>query len=108
MDSRERFYQYVYKKLLCAQILKAQKDSQVISHHFALLDSACVKTAHKTLVKLTPGLNFINVLGTVFMSVDPKSVKITVKSLVSSYTKSIKAVHKMLIKLTPDRNEPRR
>jgi len=37
------------------------------------------------LVKLTPGVNFINVLRTVFTLVDPESVKNTVKSSVSFY-----------------------
>ncbi len=38
------------------------------------------------LAKLTPGLNFINVLRTAFTLIDPKSVKNTVKSKVSFYT----------------------
>jgi hypothetical protein len=33
---------------------KSQKDSQVMCL-FALMESACVKAAHKTLMKLTPG-----------------------------------------------------
>jgi len=42
--------------LWAAQIPKAQKDSQVINI-FALLGSACVKAAVRTLIKLTPGAN---------------------------------------------------
>jgi len=42
---------------------------------FTLSESASVKDVSKTLVKLTPGLNFINVLRTAFTLVDPKSVK---------------------------------
>jgi len=44
-----------------SQIPKAQKDSQVISF-FVLLGSLSAKAARKTLVKSTPGVNFINVL----------------------------------------------
>ena len=36
-------------------------------------------------MKLTPGLNFINILRTAFTLVDPKSVKNTLKSSVSFY-----------------------
>jgi len=44
------------------------------------------KCSHKMLMKLTPGLNFINVLRTAFTLVDPKSVKNTVKSSVFFYS----------------------
>ncbi len=47
---------------------------------FTLLRSTSVKAEHKMLMKLTPGLNFINVLHTAFMLAEPKSVKKTVKS----------------------------
>jgi hypothetical protein len=45
-----------------------------------LLGSTSVKAASKTLMKLTPGLNFINILDTALTLEDPKSVKKTVKS----------------------------
>jgi hypothetical protein len=35
------------------------------------------KVAHKMLIKLTPGLYFINVLNTAITLIDPKSVKKT-------------------------------
>jgi len=64
------------------------------------------KAAHRTtLVKLTPGLNFINVLHTAFTLVDPKSVKkidnlIVIFTLLGSV--SVKAVRITLMKLSPD------
>jgi len=43
------------------------------------------KCTRKMLTKLTPGVNFINILRTAFALVDPESVKNTVKSPVSFY-----------------------
>jgi hypothetical protein len=54
----------------------ATKDSQAVNF-FVLLGSAHIKAARGTLMKLTPGLNFINVLHTAFALVDPEGVKIT-------------------------------
>jgi len=53
-------------------------------------------------VKLTPGVNFTNVLCTAFTLVDPESVKNTVMSSLSFYSASVKAVRRMLMKLSPD------
>jgi len=50
-----------YVQFLCLQIPKAQKDSKNASL-FALLGSARVKVACRTLMKLTPLVNFINIL----------------------------------------------
>jgi len=44
----------IYGQLLCSQIPKAHKNSQVVSL-FALLGSVHVKAAHRTLMKFTPG-----------------------------------------------------
>ncbi len=55
-------------------------------------------------MKLTPGLNFINVLLTAFTLPDPKSVKKTVKLSIFFTlwgSTSVKAVHRTLMKLTP-------
>jgi len=55
------------------------------------------------LVKLTPGLNFINVLRTAFTRADPRRVKNTVKFSIFfmlSGSMSVKALHKRLVKLT--------
>jgi hypothetical protein len=49
---------------------------------FTLLGSTGAKAAHRTLMKLTQGVNFINVLCKAFTLLDPKSAKLTVKSLV--------------------------
>ena len=51
-----------------------------------------------------PSVNFINVLGTAFAPVDPKSVKGTYDLTVffhHSGSTSAKAVHRTLMKLTP-------
>ena len=40
-----------------------------------LSGSTCAKAAHRTLVKLTQGVNFINVPSTAFAPIDPNSVK---------------------------------
>ena len=68
------------------------------------MGSASTKAARKMALKLTPGVNFINVLCTAFALVDRKSVKNTVKSLVSFMllrSMSIKVVRRMVLKLTP-------
>ena len=63
------------------------------------------KAAHKTLMKLTHGLNFINVLRTAFALVGPKSISIQSSSqylftLLGST--GIKASSRTLMKLTPE------
>ena len=55
-------------------------------------------------MKLTPGLNFINILRTAFAPVDPKSAKMQLRhqclfTLLGST--SVKAVRCMLMKLSP-------
>jgi len=52
----------------------AKKYSQAVSL-FALLGSMLLKAACKMLMKLTPRLNFINVLRTAFELIDPKGIK---------------------------------
>jgi len=54
------------------QIPKAQKDTENLSDFFLLLGSALVKAAHKMLMKLTPSVNFINILQRLFA---PKNYK---------------------------------
>ena len=51
--ARGQFHQQVYKQLLCAQILKAQKLLE-LTVFLVLLESGHVKAEHKMLVKLTP------------------------------------------------------
>ncbi len=63
------------------------------------------KRAHKILMKLTPVVNFTNVLRTAFTLVDLKSVKIPVSHwylFTLSGSASVKAVHRSLMKLSPD------
>jgi hypothetical protein len=57
-----QFHKHVYSQLLCAQIPQEQRDNQAISVFLTFLGSALAKTAHKTLVKLTPAVNFINIV----------------------------------------------
>ncbi len=52
---------------------------------FTLLGSTSVKAVRRTLMKLSPGVHFINILCTAFALVDPKSIKNTVKSSMSFY-----------------------
>jgi len=93
-----------YVQLLRGLIPKCKK-SVKLSIFFTLLGSTRVKAAHKALVKLTPRLNFINVLWVAFACPDPKSIKKTAK-LSIFYTllgsTSVKAARKMLVKLTAD------
>jgi len=56
------------------------------------------------LMKLTPGVNYINVQSTAFTPVDPESAKIQLSHqylFTLSGSTSVKAVHRMLMKLTP-------
>ena len=56
---------------------KCAKKTDNLTVFFALLGSTCAKAARKTLMKSTPGVNFINVLQAAFVLADPKSVKKT-------------------------------
>jgi len=55
--------------------LKCKKRQSSCRSFFALLGSVCAQAARGTLVKLTPGLNFINVLRTAFTLSGSTSVK---------------------------------
>jgi len=63
-----------YEQLLRTQIPKAQK-RQSSCQFFVLSGSESQKAAHNMLMKLTPGVNFINILQTAFTLADPKSAK---------------------------------
>ncbi len=90
------------RSFLHAKIPKAQTTGKS-SVPFALLGTACTKAAFKMLKKVTPGLNFINVLRTAFLRGTQKRKKYSqVFSLFTlSGSTSIKAACKMLKKLTP-------
>ena len=68
--------------LLDPQSIRTQSSFQYL---FTLLGSMCVKAVRRTLIKLSPSVNFTNVLHAAFALVDPKSIKNTVKSSVSFY-----------------------
>ncbi len=74
---------------------------------FGLSGSTCANAACIMLVKLTPGLNFTNVLSTAFTLADPESVK-RYLDFVVLFTllgpTSIKVIRKTLVKLTADRD----
>ncbi len=57
------------------------KNTDYLTVFFALSGSVCVKAACRMLLKLTPGLNFTNVLRTAFALVDPNSEKNSVISV---------------------------
>ena len=67
----------------------------------------CIKAECKTLMKLSPGVNFINVIHTSFILVDPKIEK-KIDNLTVIFTQlgsaCIKAVCKMLMKLSLDKS----
>ncbi len=82
-----------------------KKILMILLYFFTLLGSTHVEAAQRALVKLTPGVNFINVLRTAFALVAPKSVRIQsccqyLFTLLGST--SAKAACGMFVKLTPD------
>ena len=82
---------------------KSTKRQLSCKSFIVLLGPALVKAALRTLMKLTPGLNFINVLRTAFSHVEPKSVKKTVKLSVFLRFRNLRAQKlrvNMLVKLT--------
>jgi len=73
---------------------------------FALLEFVYLKAVLKMLVKLTLGVNSINVLWAAFTRTDPKSAKKTVKLwifFVLLGSAHAKAAWRMLMKLNPGR-----
>ena len=93
-----------YEQLLHAQILKVLKRQVKLSVFLQLSGSVHVKPSCRMLMKLTPGLNFINIQHTAFTLTDSKRVKIQSSCqsfFMLSGSTNVKAVHKMLMKLTP-------
>ncbi len=91
------------------EILLSQKRKKTLmtSLSFCSFEIFSNKAAHNMLVKLTSGLNFINVLLTAFTHSDPKSIKKTIKlSIIFTLLgcRSVEAARKMLEKLTPGVN----
>jgi len=89
-----------YDQLLCALIPKAQKEADDLIEFLRCWDLRALKLR----VKLTPGLDFINVLRTAFTPVVPQSIR-TQSSCQYLFMllgpTSVKAVRRTLMKLTP-------
>ncbi len=73
---------------------KSAKMTASYQWRFALLESMSVKAARKTLMKLTPVVNFINILWAA--STDGLTVFFAILG-----SACLKALHKMLVKSTP-------
>ncbi len=88
-----------YVPIICTNIVSAAFSSYIL----ALVKNLYKKWARIMLMKLTPGLNFINVLLTAFTLADPKSVK-KIDNLTVFFTllgsACVKAVHRTLMKLS--------
>jgi len=88
---------------MCTDTKSAKND--ILTAFFALLESALVKAESKMLVKLTKGVNFINILCKALMHTDTIRAKKTDNlnvffALLGSAL--VKAESKMLVKLTPN------
>ncbi len=81
-----------------------RKKTDCLSVLFALLGTECVNAARKTLMNLSPGVNFINILQVAFMSTDSKSANKT-DNLTDFFTllgfARVNAAPKTLMKLNP-------
>jgi len=114
--SREKLCKtLLYKKKFAHKILvkfifalpdpKSAKKTDNFSVFFVILGSALVKSACRMLMKLTPGVNFINILRGTFTCTDSKSAKKTDGLTVFFAhlgSMCLKALNKMLVKLTPE------
>jgi len=92
-----------YEQLFLTKVFYAASLYLQFGFVFFWLKNIGTKAACKMLVKLTTGVNFINVLWVAFAPVDPKSVKIYWQLdwiLMLLGTTGVKAVRKMLVKLT--------
>jgi len=86
---------------------KYYKDKLLVQENY--VNTFIQKAEHQMLIKLTPGVNFINILCSHFTCQDPQSVNIQSScqylfTLLGS--EGIKAAHKTLMKLTPDVGNP--
>jgi len=64
-----------FKQLLHSQIPKLQKNKVKLSVFFLVSGYLCTKAACKMLMKLTTGINFINILQAAFTIPDPERAK---------------------------------
>ncbi len=94
-----------YVQLWCTQIPNARKKQSSQQCCLALWEPTGVKAVRWPLMKLSPGVNFINVLQTAFLCTDPKSAKkndnLTVFFVLLG-SGHVKAASRMLMKVTPE------
>jgi len=106
MEFRGQFHQHIYAQLYAriSQSVRTQSSHQYL---FTLLGSTHVKAVHRILIKLSPGVNFINILWTAYTWAEPIRLKKTVKSWVFLRFWDLrvqKLCLNMLVKLTPLRS----
>jgi len=77
------------------------KKTESLTEYFAPLGSAHVKAAHRTLMKLTPGVDFTNVFARVFRTCFSYKRLFSSYVLVTSKKSARKTREKTLMKLTP-------
>jgi len=89
-----------YEQIFADYLLPTKLQTQTVSADKFRKTLLYKNDARKMLVKLTPGVNFINILLKAFKHVDPKSAANTVKPSVFfalSGSERIKALGKMLV-----------
>jgi hypothetical protein len=104
LNSWGQFYQHFTCTFYACRSQKRKKDWQLDYIKFALLESACVKAARRTLMKLIPGVNFINILRSCFMyKSELSSFSLVMFGFEIFWRQNIgkKVTRKMLMKLTP-------
>jgi len=107
-DILDWFHKRNYENLFLQTDPKSAKIHWWLDCLFALLGSACLKTACKMLLKLTLGLNFTNIYEQLLIlkilksQKDSEVVSLFFAILGSAHTK---AAHKMLVKLTHDHGQ---
>jgi len=101
-----QFLQYSMYSFYACRSKKRKKT--LMTYVFTFLGSTRAKAVHRMLMKLTPGLNFINVLRTAFTLVDTERVIIQSNPqylFMHLGSTCAKAVRRTLVKLTPDRQQ---
>jgi len=82
---RGQFHQHFTSSFIAHRSQKCKKDSHDIRIFWRFWDLSVLRLLFNMLVKLSLGVNFTNILSS-FCTVDPESLKNTVKSSVSFYT----------------------
>jgi len=95
-----------FTNMFTSSFYKSRSQRQLIHQClFALLVSLLVKAASKMLVKLTLGLNFINILQAAFMHADSKSAEKAVK--LSVFFTLLGSIHMKALRKHVGEIEPR-